>query len=747
MAKTKGVWGIDIGQTALKALRCELNEDGKVVADSYDFIEYPKALCLPDADEETLIQEALDTFLSRNAVRGDQIAMTVSGQSGLSRFFKPPPVDSRTLPDIVKYEVRQQIPFPIEDVIWDWQSMGGTEMDNVIVDAEVGLFAIKRDTVYTALQPFLRKDIEVDVVQLSPLATQNVVCHELMADIPDDAEIDPDNMPDSMVILAMGTEATDLIVTNGIKLWLRNIPIGGNHFTKELSRELKLTHAKAEHLKRNARQAEDPKTVFQAMRKVFGDLKKEIDRSLQFYAGMDKDASLDKIVLLGNAARLPGLRQYLTKQLEMDIAKITGFDRLEGPVTEERAFKENILSFAPVYGLCLQGLEQSRVDTNLLPVEFVNERIVRAKKPWVLASVSLLMLGLLASYFFANLQWWGVHKDYVAGGVSWDEAAKAVEREAGNSALLREELEAQTLKLERINAISAELSEASETQAAWPEFLSAIDQLLPRHPDLIAEDGSLILAADPDKIPFVDREEIFIDKIETKYRDDLTTWQRLIQPLFLFQQGKVTEIGSTKKKRNFVSLYEIPDEGFIVELTGYHFYNSEEKVRNSVHGQDFVAKRLLAELIDGEVKLLDSKGQIQNYKPTDFGIFYPTLVSNSLPVPKTITNPNFGREGRTKSSEEKTDTKEDTGSDEEGSDTKEGEGSATKEIAKEFNVPQYNFVVQMVFIPTSAVERDTARAERLEAELEDEAEAAKQAGENSDASSGDTPEDSGATEG
>ena len=221
----------------------------------------------------------------------------------------------------------------------------------------------------------------------------------------------------------------------------------------------------------------------------------------------------------------------------------------------------------------------------------------------------------------------------------------------------------------------------------------------------------------------------------------------MIQPLFLFQQGKVTEIGSTKKKRTFVSLYEIPDEGFIVELTGYHFYNSEEKVRSSEHGQDFVAKRLLAELIDGEVKLLDSKGQIQNYKPTDFGIFYPTLVSNSLPVPKTITNPNFGREGRTKSSEEKTDTKEDTGSNEEGSDTKEGEGSATKEIAKEFIVRKYDFVVQMVFIPTSAAERDVARTERLEAELEDEAEAAKQAGENSDASSGDTPEDSGATEG
>ena len=44
MAKTKGVWGIDIGQSALKALRCHKDDEGNVVADSYDFIEYPNCL-------------------------------------------------------------------------------------------------------------------------------------------------------------------------------------------------------------------------------------------------------------------------------------------------------------------------------------------------------------------------------------------------------------------------------------------------------------------------------------------------------------------------------------------------------------------------------------------------------------------------------------------------------------------------------------------------------------------------------
>ena len=87
MAKTKGVWGIDIGQTALKALRCYVDDEGNVVADSYDFIEYPKALSLPDADEEALVTEAMDSFLSRNDVRGDMVAPCWSKYSARLRSY------------------------------------------------------------------------------------------------------------------------------------------------------------------------------------------------------------------------------------------------------------------------------------------------------------------------------------------------------------------------------------------------------------------------------------------------------------------------------------------------------------------------------------------------------------------------------------------------------------------------------------------------------------------------------------
>ena len=194
-------------------------ESSAIVADKYDYIEYPKILGAADADPVELVREALEQFLSRNDVSGDSIAISVPGQAGLSRFFKPPPIDAKTLPDLVKFEVKQQIPFPIEDVIWDWQQLGGTIVDGRTVDAEVGIFAMKREAVFRALKPFDDVEVEVDLIQLSPLSIFNVICHDILEDIPSLEDFDPANPPDSLVVMSMGTDTTDLIVSNGIKLW------------------------------------------------------------------------------------------------------------------------------------------------------------------------------------------------------------------------------------------------------------------------------------------------------------------------------------------------------------------------------------------------------------------------------------------------------------------------------------------------------------------------------------------------
>ncbi len=705
MASKRKVWGIDIGQVALKALRCSLADDGQtLVADAYDYIEYPKILSQPEADAEELVREALEQFLSRNDVRGDLVAIAVPGQAGLSRFFKPPPVDEKTLPDIVKYEVRQQIPFPIEDVIWDWQRLGGTLVDGIRTDAEIGLFAMKRDSVFRALKPFTDAKIDVDIVQLAPLSTFNVVCHDILET--DDAAHDSDTEEarDSTVVVGIGTDTTDLIVTNGTKLWIRNIPIGGNHFTKHLSRELKLTVAKAEHLKRNARKAEDPKTVFQAMRPVFNDLVTEIQRSLSFYQSMEKTAEVQRIVLLGNAAQLPGLRQFMTSQLQLDIAKVSEFKHLTGPgIVDQKSFTENILSLAPCYGLCLQGLRKSKIVTNLLPQEFRVARLVEAKKPWVLASVAALMLGSAVMLMIQASARYRVDPEFSDGTQTWKSAMANVSPVSQRSNNFKaQDAELQT-KLNQINAIAKELSNSSETQTDWLELFYSVASVVPRDPRMTEEKTDL---------SFVDRKELYLDHVETKYFPDLFDWYMgsggnpgvqaihdyqfvLVNRPDLQQAAKqvatcVKQLSNASEKPDDVGVY---GPGWVVEIQGHHYHNSQEALNREEASYAYVIKSFLANFVTRTIKFDGAENEIEGggeFKFSDFGVFYPTLVSYSEPVEVEIAKPRPPGAAN---------------------DPTALPPSESVEIAK-----RCDFVVQFAWIPRSRADRFKARELRLKAE-------------------------------
>ncbi|MCK4616721.1 MAG: type IV pilus assembly protein PilM, partial [Pirellulales bacterium] len=391
MARSRNVWGIDIGKCGLKALRCSRSTEGEnLIAEAFDYIEYPMLLTQPEADPGELVRDAVEEFLSRNDISGDTIAVSVPGQAGLSKFIKLPPVEASKIPDIVTYEARQQIPFPLEQVIWSWQRLeGGIEESGFVIDAEIALFAMKRDQVAKALEPFKEADIEIDILQLSPVSLANVVMFD---QLPKATELDPEDPPPSIVLASMGVDSTDLIVTNGLKIWQRTMPIGGSNFTRALVQGMRMTFPKAENLKRNAARADDPKKVFQTLRPVFNEFASELQRSLNYFTGQDRTAKIGQVLLVGNAAKLRGLSDFLAKQLQLEVHRLREFKRLEGDlILKTPAYRENQLAFAAVYGLAMQGLGVASIRTNLLPSDVTRDRLIEAKKPWAVAA----MLGLL----------------------------------------------------------------------------------------------------------------------------------------------------------------------------------------------------------------------------------------------------------------------------------------------------------------------------------------------------------------
>src|SRR5580698_8923399 len=371
MAKIQAVWAIDIGQSALKAIKLVPGETPEqAMAEAFDFIEYPKILSQPDADPDELVREALATFTDRNEVKGSKVAISVPGQSGLVKFIKLPPVEKKRIPDIVKFEAKQQIPFALDEVVWAYQQIGGDEDagDEEFTMAEVGLFAMKRDQINRAILPFAVAGIEVDIVQMSPIALYNYVTFD---------QLKGSGSKESVVLLDIGADNTDLIITDGTRIWQRNVPIGGNHFTRALTKELKLTFAKAEHLKRNATKAPDPRAIFTAMRGVFNDFASEINRSIGFYSSINRTAKIRKVIGLGNGFKLPGLQKFLQQNLSQDVEKLETFFRLAGDdVKTAPQFQENLPSFAVAYGLGVQGLDRSGLRTSLLPPEIEQVRLI-----------------------------------------------------------------------------------------------------------------------------------------------------------------------------------------------------------------------------------------------------------------------------------------------------------------------------------------------------------------------------------
>ncbi|HEX8202994.1 MAG TPA: type IV pilus assembly protein PilM, partial [Isosphaeraceae bacterium] len=400
MAKTQAVWAIDVGQAALKALKLVPGEGpDQVVAEAFDYVEYPKIRSQPDADPEELVREALATFLERNDLKGCKVVLGVPGQSGLVKFIKLPPVEKKRIPDIVKFEARQQIPFALEEVIWDYQQIGGdgddeeADEDESFTMAEVGLFAMKRDMIQREILPLTVAGIEVDAVQMGPIALCNFITFDRLRGH------DAEKAAGSVVLLDIGADNTDLIITDGTRIWQRNVPIGGNHFTRALTKELKLTFAKAEHLKRNATKAPDPRAVFTAMRGVFNDFSSEVNRSIGFYSSVNRGSKIAKIIGLGNGFKLPGLQKFLQQNLTYDVEKLESFGRLVGEeVTTAPQFQENLMSFAVAYGLAVQGLGRGGLQTNLIPPEIKKARMIRRKKPWALAASALLMVGVSALF-------------------------------------------------------------------------------------------------------------------------------------------------------------------------------------------------------------------------------------------------------------------------------------------------------------------------------------------------------------
>ena len=512
-AETDTVWAIDIGNSSLKALYLS-TERGVVEVIGFDNIRHGKILSgdgVTDAEREELVALSLRKFVNKYDLSIDEIIISVPSQNSFARFVNLPPVEEKRIPEMVKFEAVQQIPFGINDVQWDWQLM--TEPGSP--EIKVGIFAIKNEVVDAALEHFSREDVQIGYVQMAPMALYNYLLH----DRPDLATSDKQ----ATVVLNVGADNTDLVVCTKSSVWQRCILIGGNSFTRAISDAFRLNFEKAEKLKRTAPVSKYARQIFQAMKPVFTDLGSEVQRSLGFYNNSNPDTKITRIIALGGGTKLRGLLKYLQQTLQIPVERPDSFKRLGmGPGVSPAKFHENVSGFGVVYGLALQGLGVARIESNLLPRSIARSMAWASKgKYFITAACMFFAVALLC--FGRN----GLDKmNYAKGSPVRDKTNRIL----GDLDDAQYKLDA----VKRLNDESAAIIEKEREPFRYremiPSLYETIISALPseKNNPKQARLYQAFAAGDAkgiEEIPRKARKQIFITNMETFFSSDLASAQ------------------------------------------------------------------------------------------------------------------------------------------------------------------------------------------------------------------------------
>ena len=378
MARVRTAWGMEIGAAAIKAVRLQRDGDEVSVTD-FAVVPHKKVLATPDVDQDDLTRLSLGQFISQKSLDGEMLVISVPGHAAFARFAKLPPVDPKKVPDIVKFEAVQQIPFPIDQVEWDYQTFASEDSPEV----EVGIFAITRDRVQQRLGLYAELGVAPEALTLSPVAVYNAMAYDH----------DLKDRPGTVVYLDIGTYATDVIVAEAGRCWIRTFPLGGTHFTEAIASTFKLSYSKAEKLKHEAAASKYAKQIMQAMRPVFSDLLQDLQRSIGYYQTLHRDAELTTMVGIGSTFKIPGLRKFLGQQLQMQVVRLDEYKKISVTGREAATFAQNAVGLATAYGLALQGVGLGRITANLVPVETVRAQLWRAKTKWFAAAAAVAVAG------------------------------------------------------------------------------------------------------------------------------------------------------------------------------------------------------------------------------------------------------------------------------------------------------------------------------------------------------------------
>jgi type IV pilus assembly protein PilM len=306
-------WGLDLGLSGLKAVKLGWDESKQQARiEAAALVEHAKPLshAVNEAEEHKLVAETIKTFLASHETKADRVCIGLPGRMALARQFDLPPVEAAKAPRLVEFEARQQFPFALDRLDWGYQFFddpmpepAGAAKSSGDLWRRALLVGAQRNVARRFLDAFRRSGIRVDVLQTDFVALHNFLAYEYL--VPQNGQ----PVPPCRVAAAVdvGCDATNIVVSSPQSLWFHSCGVAGQSFTRAVVRELKLTVAQAEQLKRRPESAPRMSDLYGAMGPVFDDLLQETQHALAAYAAAQPDLPIERVIGIGGGFSLHGL--------------------------------------------------------------------------------------------------------------------------------------------------------------------------------------------------------------------------------------------------------------------------------------------------------------------------------------------------------------------------------------------------------------------------------------------------------
>src|SRR5205823_98036 len=314
-----------------------------------------------------------------------------AAQSVFARFVKLPAVEEEKIERIIAFEAQQNVPFPIDEVVWDYQLVGGGADEQI----QVVLVAIKEDLLEAVNAAVESAGLRTSIVCVATMAIYNAFRYSYS------------DLPGCSLLVDIGARTTNLLFVEPGKIFSRSVALGGASISSSVAKEFNEPIAAAEFRKRRdgfvslggayAEPADpDVARVSKIVRTIMTRLHAELMRSIGHYRGQQQGSRPERIFLCGGTASMPYMREFFKEKLHLPVEF---FNPLQNVTVSESALMPEVMRSAhllgELVGLALRSASACPMELNLRSASVVRRQELEKRRPFFIVAAACFLLALI----------------------------------------------------------------------------------------------------------------------------------------------------------------------------------------------------------------------------------------------------------------------------------------------------------------------------------------------------------------